>query len=396
MDGARRAVVIGGGIAGPACAMALQKAGLEPVVCEARPAGAGEEGAFLTVASNGIDALRVLEADSPMLAAGFPTPAIALRSHTGKRLGATRTGRTGDAASVSRTLRRQDLHRALHDEAAGRGIPIAFGRRLVDVVESADGVRAVFDDGGEEHGDVLVGADGIHSTVRRLIDPAAPPPRYAGLVNTGGFARGVAVAAEPGSYEMIFGRRAFFGYVAAPGGEVWWFANVPWRGEPTRAELEAVDWRERLLALFAGDRGPATELIEATDELARPTPVHSIPRLRTWCRGRMVVVGDAAHAPSPTSGQGASLAIEDALVLARSLRDAPGCEAGLEAFAAFRRPRVERIVRWAARVNSNKAAGPVGRVIRDAMMPAILRLTADSKALRETFDFHVEWDAAAR
>jgi 2-polyprenyl-6-methoxyphenol hydroxylase-like FAD-dependent oxidoreductase len=109
----------------------------------------------------------------------------------------------------------------------------------------------------------------------------------------------------------------------------------------------------------------------------------------------MVVVGDAAHAPSPTSGQGASLSIEDALVLATCLRDGADVPTALAAFEAARRPRVERIIRWAARINNSKAAGPVGRVLRDAMMPPILRLTGDTKALRETFDFHVDWDARA-
>jgi len=92
MTRTRTALIIGGGIAGPATAMALQKAGIDPVIYEARAAGADGIGAFLTLASNGIDALRTLGADQPALAAGFPTPAITLRSGTGKRLGQTRTG----------------------------------------------------------------------------------------------------------------------------------------------------------------------------------------------------------------------------------------------------------------------------------------------------------------
>ena len=398
MTSTRRALVIGGGIAGPVTAMALEKAGFEAVVYEAQPASADRTGAFLTLASNGIDALRVLGADERVLAAGFPTPAITLRSGTGKRLGAVRTGRSADDGTESRTLRRADLHRALHQEVLARGIAVEHGRRLVDAEDTGDGVRARFADGSEATGDVLVGCDGVHSAVRALVDPAAPAPAYAGLIGTGGYASGVAVDAAPGTYEMIFGRRAFFGFVAAPGGDVWWFANVPRADEPARGEVEGLDgerWRERLLGLFAGDAGPATELIRATPALVATSPMHALTHLPHWRRGRMVVAGDAAHAPSPTSGQGASLAVEDALVLAVSLRDAPDPYTGLARFEAVRRPRVERIAKWAERMNSRKAAGPVSRVLRDAMLPAILRLTADTKAVREIYEHHVDWDARA-
>lgn len=123
------------------------------------------------------------------------------------------------------------------------------------------------------------------------------------------------------------------------------------------------------------------------------TPIHAVPQLPVWHRERMIVIGDAAHAPSPTSGQGASLSVEDAVVLAQCLRDLPDPQAAFTHFEQARRARVEGIIRWAARINSNKAAGPVGRLLRDAMLPVILKRTADSKALRRTFDHHLDWDS---
>ena len=208
--------IIGGGVAGAATALALHTAGLEATIHEARP-GPEDGGVFLTLASNGIDALRTLGADAPVLAAGFPTPAIMLRSGTGKRLGAVRTGGTLPDGTVSHTLMRADLHRALLDQVHARGIPVEYGTKLTAL------------DRGDA--DVLIGADGVHSTVRRLLDPKARGAVHAGLLNVGGVARGVAVDATPGTYEMVFGRRAFFGYVVPPGAthEVWWFANVPVR-----------------------------------------------------------------------------------------------------------------------------------------------------------------------
>ncbi len=227
----------------------------------------------------------------------------------------------------------------------------------------------------------------------------APTPKYLGLLTTGGYARGVSVDSRPGDYEMIFGKQAFFGYTLAPDGEVWWFANVPRRDEPARGELDAVSgeqWRSRLLALYTDDFGPALPLIDATRELLPMAPIHAVPHLPAWHNERMIVIGDAAHAPSPTSGQGASLSIEDAVMLAKCSRDQPTVQAAFATFEAQRRPRVERIIKWATRVSSTKAAGPVARVFRDAMMPTIMKMTADSKAIRQTFDYHIEWDPRTR
>ncbi len=394
----RTAAIIGAGVAGPATALALQKAGIDSVIHEAHHDSADGVGVFLTVASNGVDALRVLDADKPILTAGFATPAITLRSGTGKKLGATRTGRTLLDGTTSQTITRAALYRALYQEVCDRGIRVEHGNRLVAAEQSGDSVRATFADGSEVTADVLIGCDGVHSTVRRVIDPTAPIPAYTGLLTSGGYARGVHVDTERGSYEMIFGMLAFFGYAVAPSGEVWWFANLARRHEPDPAELVALsgpDARERLAELFADDAGPATELINATQDIMAMSPIHTLAHLPTWHRARMIVIGDAAHAPSPTSGQGASLSIEDAVVLAKCLRDEPTPQAAFTSFTALRRPRVEKIIKWAARINNNKIAGPFGRLARDAMLPPILKVTADSKALRETFDYHLDWDAAA-
>ena len=396
MTHTRTALVIGGGIAGPVAAMALQQAGIQATVYEAHPRSAEGIGVFLTLASNGIDALRTIDADKPVLAAGFPTPGILLRSATGKPLGAARAGLPLPDGTTSHTLKRADLYTAIHQQATARGIVVQHGKHLLDVEPTGDGVRALFDDGSDATGQVLIGADGIHSVVRRRIDPKAPAPSYVGLVNLGGYARGVPVDAEPGSYTMIFGRRAFFGYALAPDGEVWWFANLPHGEQPARGEVEAItgeQWQRRLAELYAQDAGPAVRLVQASDpaDIMRASPTHSLPHLPVWHRDRMVVIGDAAHAPTPSSGQGASLAVEDAVVLAKCLRDLPHQEA-FAAYERLRRARVEQIAKVAARVNSSKAAGPAVRVFRDALLPAIMKLTANSKQVTQQYRYHIDWD----
>ena len=125
----------------------------------------------------------------------------------------------------------------------------------------------------------------------------------------------------------------------------------------------------------------------------RASPIHSIPHLPAWHNGRMIVIGDAAHAPTPTSGQGASLSIEDAVVLAQCLRDLPAPEVAFTRFEALRRPRAERIIKQAARINSSKTAGPITRVLRDATFPAIMKMAANSKQATAAYRYHIDWDA---
>jgi FAD-dependent urate hydroxylase len=397
MSRTEKALIIGGGVAGPVAAMALQRAGIDGVIYEAYAGGADNAGTFLTFASNGLDALRAIDADHLVLDAGFPTPRMTIQSGTGKHLGSVPNGAVLPDGTVSQTLRRADLYRSLRDEAIRRGVRVEYGRRLVDAEATPDGgVVARFEDGAEAEGDLLIGADGIHSSTRRIIDPEAPGARYIPVLNIGGYAANVRLAAEPGEFRMVFGKRAFFGYAVHPSGEIWWFANPPRADEPTRSELAAISteqWRKMLMDLFAGDATPAVDIIRATPGNLAGWATYDLPSVPTWHRGSMVIIGDAAHATAPSSGQGASMAIEDAVVLARCLRDRSDIPQAFAVYERLRRARVERIVAHGARTSNSKAAGPIGRVIRDLMMPLILKRLANGGSLAWMHDYHIDWDA---
>jgi 2-polyprenyl-6-methoxyphenol hydroxylase-like FAD-dependent oxidoreductase len=395
----RKALIIGGGIAGPVTAMALQRAGIDAVVYEAHPPTTAEAGSYLTVATNGLDALRAVGADKAVLDAGFPTPTNVLLSTGGRRLGAVSNGGTLADGTTSHTIKRARLFRVLQEEAIARGIRIEFGKRLVHAGIGPDGrVTAHFEDGTEATGDLLVGADGIHSPTRRLIDPSAPAGRYVGLVNFGGYTGYTGHAApstEPGSWHMIFGKRAFFGYVVDPAGGTVWFANVPREqtSPAERASTTSEQWKAQLVELFADDNGPAADLIANGELELAGDNTHDLPPVPTWHAGHMIVIGDAAHAPSPTSGQGASMAAEDAVVLARCLRDLPEIPRAFAAYEQLRRKRVERIVANGARMSSSKTPGPVARVLRDAFLPVLFKFLVTEKSMAWIYDHHVDWDA---
>jgi len=392
-------MVIGGGIAGQVAAVALQRAGIEPTVHEAYGRDADGVGAFLGLGLNGIDALRTVEMDAAVTARGFATPRMRIVNGRGRVLADVPNGGSLPDGTSAVTIRRSDLYGALREEAERRGIGTRYGKRLVAVQHARSGVRATFADGTTAAADVLVGADGIRSATRRLLDPRAPEASYVGFLNTGGYARGVDVPGPSSVNHLAFGRRAFFGWVKAPDGTVWWFANPPAAEEPDPRELAAIPaeaWRARLLALFADDRIPAVDLIRATESVFTGWITYDLPPVPVWQDGRAVIIGDAAHAISPSAGQGASMAIEDAVVLAQCLRDHDDPSAALARYEELRRDRVERVRRQGRRNGSGKTVGPVGRLVRDLGMPLAMRhLFAHGRdPLRWMWDYHIDWETS--
>ncbi|MBN9099788.1 MULTISPECIES: NAD(P)/FAD-dependent oxidoreductase [unclassified Pseudonocardia] len=392
------ALVIGAGIAGPVAAMALQKAGIHARMFEGHPTGADEVGSWLTLQANGIDALAAVDAQHVVTGVGFPQPSMRFFSGTGKALGRMSNGVPLADGTPTQMMPRAELYRVLRDEAVARGASISYGRQLVDATTTGTRVTAAFADGGTAEGDLLIGCDGIRSRVRQIIDPAAPAARYVPVLNIGGVVSGVPVNAPVGEFQMVFGKRCFWAYVAVPDGRVAWFANPPRADEPTGAELAAMtdaDWRTWLLDLTAADdRGPFPEIIRAAPGPLVGWATYDMPTVPTWHRDNMVIIGDAAHATSPAAGQGAAMALEDAVLLPRFLRDAPDVATAFRLFEELRRDRVEKIVQYGARSSHSKAAGPVGRIIRDAAMPLFMRMAAKQNT-RWLHSHHIDWDEPA-
>lgn len=337
-----RLLVVGGGIAGAAAALALHKAGFDVAVYEAHPDSAEDLGAFLTLASNGMRALAELDASAAVTAVGFPLTSMRVLDDTGAEVAHVPLGEPGTPHLRYRCLRRGDLNAALQAEVNRRGIGLRHGARLVGVEEGPDGVTAHFTDGSTASGDLLIGADGLNSTVRRLIAPGARPD-YAGQQVFYGRTDAAPATGEGGTITMVRGSGVAFGYTVSPQGETYWFARV------CDAPLTADDIahgtparrRDVLLPLLSKDATPAADLVAATSDRLMVTNATALPTGTPWRSGRTLVIGDAAHAASPATGQGASMALEDAVVLAKSLRDAPDTEAALSLYEALRRPRVE-------------------------------------------------------
>jgi 2-polyprenyl-6-methoxyphenol hydroxylase-like FAD-dependent oxidoreductase len=295
-------------------------------------------------------------------------------------------------------MRRSFLEQRLREIAeVDCGIVFTDGVALVSAepLGGDRGVRATLSDGTTATFRAVVGCDGINSTVRSIIDPHAPQPRYVGLANFGGYTEGVSEG-QPGHWHMHFGYKAFFGFARDNDGGTAWFANLP-QNEPvpreTRNSRSMDDWKKELCAAFADDAGPAVKLIRAGRLDLAADNTRDLPHVPIWSRDGLIVIGDAAHAPSPSSGQGASMAIEDAVVLAQCIRDNPDSMAlAFRTFEAARRERVEKIVAEGARSSNNKIAGPVGRFFRDLMLPLVFRFLVTPESNQWLYGHHIDWD----
>ena len=398
---ARQALIIGGGIGGPVAAMALQRAGIDATVYEARDHPDDYTGWFLNTASNGLDVLHTLGIDLASRADGHPIPTMVMWSGTGKRLGEVANGIRLDDGTVSVCIKRGELQRVLREETFGRGIRIEYGKRLTGYEPTGDGgVAAVFADGSTAEGGLLVGADGIHSATRQLLLPGSPEPAYTGLIGVGGYSRSTTIPPTPNTQHFVFGRRAFFGYLVRDSGETWWFANLARPEQPSRQELAAItsqQWKRHLLELFAGDLPLIGEIIGSTSGDIGAHVVEDLATTPVWHLGPAVLIGDAAHATSPNAGQGASLAMEDALVLAKCLRDLPDTERAFAAYELLRRQRAEKIVAYSHRIGTSKTiSNPLGVWIRDLVMPIALKRFASPAAHAWIYTYHVNWDEHAQ
>lgn len=358
-------MVVGGGIAGTAAAVAVRTAGIAVTVVEARPAD-HDGGAVVRLNPNGMDALRAIGADQAVIAASFPL----VRSERMAADGTRASYRVSDPVSergLPRVLHWSRLSRALREEAINRGAEFRHDVTVTGVERTDDGITAELSDGTRIAADALIGADGVRSRIRALIDPAAPQPRRLGTRTVYGYAS--EPGCEPPPPEVLrayLGPRAFFAATRdTSSGGCFWFTSLR-APEPADAVPPGPEeLRAELLELFRAGPAIAATVIGNSERLLAFDD-HALPHLPRWHDGRMIVIGDAAHVAPPASEQGAAMAVEDGVVLAQCLRDHPGPAAAFAAFESVRRERVERVVAMGQAGTTGAHRRGLGRAVRGA------------------------------
>jgi 2-polyprenyl-6-methoxyphenol hydroxylase-like FAD-dependent oxidoreductase len=359
-------LVVGGGIAGLALAQALHQRDVPAVVLD-RLAGPPDAGLALNLPGNAVRALGALGMADALEDLGAPIRRREYRNARGRLLFAVDEDAFWGAAARSRCVRRSDLLDLL-----ARGLPdgtVRWNSAVTSIQPTPDGVEVKLADGTTERWGLVVGADGVHSTVR-----AAALGDAALRTSLLSAASWRFMAPDPGvdCWTVWSGARGTLLLIPAGAGEVYGYASAT-RGGPVDADPA---W---LPATFAGFPGPVPGVLSAV--VAQPSSLYHSPveevRIPRWTDGRVVLVGDAAHATAPVWAQGAALAVEDALVLAELVAGEPDWSRVGPEYERRRRPRVAHVQAMTDRLS--RAAGlPVW--IRDTILPVI-----GPRSYRETY-----------
>ncbi|MCW0413200.1 FAD-dependent monooxygenase [Xanthomonas sacchari] len=335
--------ILGGGIAGLSVALALHKQGHTLRVYERR-SGPATMGAGVTLWPNAGFVLQELGLLEDVGAVGGRPVSVHRKDAAGNALGGLDITLLDQLMGYpTHTILRQDLQAVLLDHVARAGIQVEFGHRAIAIDLDAGGKAvARFENGKSICPDLLIGADGRMGSVARKFIAGDNTPIYQGFVNWIGVAQGNGPLLSDMAIHDYWGAGDRFGCVPIRTDLVYWAAA---QARPLPEAKPAAETHKEVMDLFAGWPEPVARLIEATPaQSIQLIAVHDVEPLHTWSRANMLLVGDAAHAPLPTSGQGACQALEDAWHLARCLEEAGGAlDRALPRFATIRGPKTTRL-----------------------------------------------------
>lgn len=360
----RIAIIVGAGIGGLAAGIALRRAGWRTRIFE-RAAAPRELGFALNLAPNAVSALRALGVADRVERDGHHMRIGELRRTDGTTL--KRIDISAIAVETPSLIAlRQTLHGTLLDATPAEDL--LLGCAGVGVEHDGAGAELRLADGRRERGDVLIGADGLGSAIRRHLHPADPPPRDSGLCAVRGVVRGVTEALRDLSGLIVLGRGCEAAAVRASADAIYWFVSV--RASSVSADADAPTIARALLARLP----PAFRAIAeptAPGDLRFDRLVDRDP-METWGDGPITLLGDAAHPMLPQTGQGAAQALEDAVALGQALAPADAGAAALRDYERIRAARTAAIVRRGRRL---AAAVAMDGAVVDWLRAAAIRVT---------------------
>ena len=388
----KKAIIIGCGIAGPSLAIMLKQIGIDSDIYESEKSTS--DFGILSFSPNAVRAVKtlgiydMLEAD--------PSPNVYFYNHGGKQIKMPdmRTELKKAKVNDGMMLRRSHVIQILTQKTAEKEILIHFEKKLVGILEENDHIVAVFSDGTKAKGDFLIGCDGPFSKTRKIIMPEVSSPTYTGRIWIGADVRGlVQHDLSPNAFHMTFGKKIYSGSLVFSDKKTVWWTNVPCPANKLREfkSLSPEDLTQRLLELHKNDHDLILKFINSAKNRHIRIPLYVISHLDAWHKSRVCLIGDAAHATSPFIGQGAAMAMEDAIVLAKCLRDISSLEDAFEKFENLRKQRTERIVKTSEQSGKfMTSTNLVGKLFRRVLLPSLIKSYA--KRLDWIFSYDIDWD----
>jgi len=368
-------VIIGGGIAGCSAAIALTRAGHNVRILEKQDAWRFQSSGIF-VYSNGLQSMQKLGVLDEIIAAGFPVPdgRNAYFDHAGKEIvdtfyPAAENGRIPAILGIKRA----EIHRVLAARMEQLGVTVELGTSISGFRQSADQVHLTLTDGRTQVCDLLIGADGVRSATRELagVDIA---PRYTGF----GVWRSVHRRPHKLTVKiMMMGPAKRFGIMPISDDHLYTFGTV---AEPEGSFFAPSDWPDMMKGRFGEFAGPATPFLDELDHESEVlyTAVEEIALPLPWHRGRVLLIGDAAHASTPFMGQGGAMAMQDAVVLAAALEAHENLDAALVAFGESRYPICKFVQDVSRAVGEAGAREDIGNLdVRNAELRASAQQKVD-------------------
>jgi 2-polyprenyl-6-methoxyphenol hydroxylase-like FAD-dependent oxidoreductase len=374
----RSAVVVGGGIGGLTAAVALRQVGWRVTVLE-RAARFGEIGAGITLLSNGLRCLDAIGLGDAVRGSGLPMLTIGMRTAAGRwlsRIDGDGAGLEARMGTTTLNIHRAGLHRILRDALPAEALIAGVATTGIDGGEDGGPAEVRFRDRGRDallRADLVVGADGVHSWVRAHRWPDAPAPVYSGSTTW----RAVTTPSSAAVTEMSlsWGRGTEFGVMPLVDGRTYWYgaANAA-EGQRNPDELEELrrrfgTWHDPIPAVLAHTQPRAVLRHD----------IYWLPKLDSYHRGSVVLLGDAAHAMTPNLGQGGGQALEDAIALAAAVSSGCGVTTALARYDHERRPRTQAMS--LAAIRQLRFGQQLHNPVAVAMRNTAVALTPDRIAL---------------
>jgi len=334
----KKAIIIGGGIGGVTAAIALKRAGLDVTVYE-QAEELQEVGSGLPLWTNALRTLNVIGLTDGLEKLGVHVTSVRVTTWKGDTLTDTKNDKyLKKLGTITIVVHRAELLTLLL-KTLGEG-NVQLGMTCVDFTQNASGVTAKFANGREVRGDILIGADGIHSVTRTHLFGLIKP-KYVGYTCW----RGLAHTPRTGLETWAWGKGCQFGITPMSQERAYWFVQ---KYAPEGEEDKPGGKKNEILALFHDWHDPIPSVIEATAEAdILRNDIYELQHLHQWSHGRVTLLGDAAHAMTPNLGQGACQAIEDAIALANCLNETANVRAALKNYEKRRITRANRITRLA-------------------------------------------------